>query len=157
MGHSFGGAAAAEVVRQDKRFKGGINLDGRLFNPVLKQGLDRPFLLLGRPNHTAEDATWNKAWGKLSGPKALAKISGTLHASYTDMLVLVQSLGLPEEVQPQIQALVGSVDGIRLQRLEAEIISAFSLFASKKSSDPLTAVAKQYPEIVIAKNSPGRG
>src|SRR4051794_31357101 len=62
MGHSLGGAAAAQILPLDKRILGGINMDGRLFDPVLTSGVKQPFLLLGREKHADEDATWNSFW-----------------------------------------------------------------------------------------------
>ena len=81
MGHSVGGASAAQALQQDRRIHGAINLDGRLFSPVLispspsrrrraaaeKPGKativnGRPFLLLGREGHADEDPTWNQFW-----------------------------------------------------------------------------------------------
>src|SRR5579864_6499922 len=46
LGHSFGGATAAEVCRQDTRCKAGADLDGTLFGPVAQEGLKQPFLFL---------------------------------------------------------------------------------------------------------------
>ncbi len=57
MGHSLGGAAGAQLLPLDKRVLGGINLDGRLFDPVLTSGMKQPFMLLGRENHANEDTT----------------------------------------------------------------------------------------------------
>jgi dienelactone hydrolase len=43
-GHSFGGATAAEVVRIDKRFQAGVNLDGTPFRTTSKSPIVRSFL-----------------------------------------------------------------------------------------------------------------
>lgn len=149
IGHSFGGAASAEIVRKDSRFTGGVDLDGQLFNPALKLGLDRPFMLLGRVNHTAEDATWNQVWKVLGDKKALVGINGTVHISYTDVPSLVQSLGLPEEVQPQVEGFIGTVEGTRLQVLLVKTLSSFFSFAKSGSSKALTTVSDDYPEVKI--------
>jgi dienelactone hydrolase len=46
LGHSFGGAAAAEACSTDPRCKAGIDLDGNLFGGVLKTGIKQPFLFI---------------------------------------------------------------------------------------------------------------
>jgi predicted dienelactone hydrolase len=46
IGHSFGGAAAAEICRTDPRFKAGVNMDGWMFSGVMEYGIPKPFLFL---------------------------------------------------------------------------------------------------------------
>ncbi|THC94917.1 hypothetical protein EYZ11_005600 [Aspergillus tanneri] len=47
IGHSFGGATAAQVTQNDTRFAGGLNFDGNLYGPVVKTGLNKPFINFG--------------------------------------------------------------------------------------------------------------
>ncbi len=51
VGHSFGGAAAAEACRLDPRFRTGVNMDGWMFGEVNTAGVGKPFLFLveGQP------------------------------------------------------------------------------------------------------------
>jgi len=46
VGHSVGGAAAAQVCAWDARVRAGMDLDGTLFGPVLHTGMRQPFFLL---------------------------------------------------------------------------------------------------------------
>jgi predicted dienelactone hydrolase len=46
VGHSFGGAQAAQFCAQDPRCSAGIDLDGRLFSSVVRSGLSVPFMFL---------------------------------------------------------------------------------------------------------------
>ncbi len=46
FGHSFGGAAAAQALAFDPRFKAGMDLDGSIFWPVMRTGVSQPFLLM---------------------------------------------------------------------------------------------------------------
>jgi dienelactone hydrolase len=46
MGHSLGGATAAEFCRDDRRCQAGIDIDGALIGPVIASGVDRPFMFL---------------------------------------------------------------------------------------------------------------
>lgn len=45
VGHSLGGAVAAEFCHTDSRCAAGVDLDGRLFGPVINEGLRKPFML----------------------------------------------------------------------------------------------------------------
>jgi len=45
LGWSFGGAASAQLCRDDSRLKAGVNCDGRLFGDVWETGIDKPFMI----------------------------------------------------------------------------------------------------------------
>jgi hypothetical protein len=125
MGHSLGGAAAAQVLPLDPDILGGIDLDGRLFDPVLTSGMKQPFMLFGRETHADEDETWNSFWEVLRGPKAMVGVAGTTHASFTDIPALIQALGLPAEAQSRIEQLLGTVGGSRMQEIVAGVCASF--------------------------------
>ncbi len=47
LGHSFGGATAAQAMMQDPRLKAGLNMDGTFYgHPIPAAGLKRPFLYM---------------------------------------------------------------------------------------------------------------
>ncbi|MCL5671280.1 MAG: hypothetical protein M1423_08305 [Acidobacteria bacterium] len=46
LGQSFGGAVAAEACSTDPRCKAGVDIDGNLYDGVLKQGIKQPFLFV---------------------------------------------------------------------------------------------------------------
>jgi dienelactone hydrolase len=46
FGHSFGGAAAAEACRRDRRLRAGMDLDGSVFGDAMTNGVPQPFLLM---------------------------------------------------------------------------------------------------------------
>lgn len=152
MGHSLGGAASALALR-DRRISGGINLDGRLFNPVLESGTDKPFMLLGREKHAEEDATWNQFWRVLRGPKAMIGVAGTTHASFTDIPVLIQALGLPEEAQSRVEMLLGTVRGDRMQQVVAQLSSSFFTWVLKRDHRQLVDVVQGFEEVSVKKSS----
>ena len=167
MGHSLGGAAAALAVRQDGRIRGGIDLDGRLFSPVLESGLsnnnkdnkknkNRPFMLLGREKHADEDATWNQFWRVLrgtSGTGAMVAVKGTSHFSFADLPPLIQALGLPDEVKGQVEAMLGVVDGARMQRILAEVSASFFKWAFEGSYGRFEEAVGGLEEVVIRNSS----
>lgn len=61
IGHSYGGAAAAELCRSDVRFHAGINLDGWMFTNVIAQGVPKPFLFF-----IEDDPLWFRNEGPYS-------------------------------------------------------------------------------------------
>lgn len=46
LGHSIGGAAAAEACYMDPRIRAAVNMDGWMFGQSLTQGLAKPFMLI---------------------------------------------------------------------------------------------------------------
>ena len=46
LGHSIGGAAAAEACFQDPRIQAALSLDGWIFGSVARNGLAKPFMLI---------------------------------------------------------------------------------------------------------------
>jgi dienelactone hydrolase len=61
LGHSFGGAAAAEACWLDQRFKAGINLDGDLFGEVADAGASQPFFFIFSDSQPLTEADLNAA------------------------------------------------------------------------------------------------
>lgn len=149
LGHSLGGASAAETILNDKRVLGGIDLDGRLFNPVLSKGLDKPFMLLGRPNHRSEDKTWAQFYDNLRGSKAELQIAGTLHGSFTDTPLLITALDLPEEYKKPVESLVGTVEGKRMQSLLSKTVDGFFTYVFDGKTDALTKTIDGSKELSV--------
>lgn len=149
-GHSLGGASAAEAILSNNRFRGGADLDGQIFNSVLSQGLSKPFLLFGRPDHREEDSSWVRFWDNLRGPKMELELNDSLHGSFTDLPLLLHSLNLPEQYQSGIEAVVGKIDGVELvteavSRFFTLVLngSASSLLDLIDESSGLTLVGKE--------------
>ncbi|MBH5317500.1 hypothetical protein I6N90_06680 [Paenibacillus sp. GSMTC-2017] len=56
FGHSFGGAASAQVMNEDNRILAGVNIDGTFFGKRIENGLSNPFLYL-RSSESAADSS----------------------------------------------------------------------------------------------------
>lgn len=154
-GHSLGGATAATVMLSDSRIMGGVDMDGRLFNPVLKTGLDRPFLLLGRPDHSSEDPTWSAFYERLRGARVDMAVAGTIHASYTDFPAIVNILDLPKPTADQV---AGSVSGKRMDVVVKSVLIAFCEFVFGRNTSPelLQHGQEGLPEITVVRADLGR-
>ncbi|MFI7128374.1 alpha/beta hydrolase family protein [Nonomuraea sp. NPDC050153] len=97
-GHSVGGAASVSALLKDARLRAGMNIDGTMDVSVPSGRLAKPFLLLGTEvrHSPGKDASWDKTWTNLTGWKRWFVVSGTEHASFTDISVLSEQLGIDD-------------------------------------------------------------
>ncbi len=98
-GHSIGGAAALAAMLADSRLRAGLDMDGTLPVPVPDPGLSRPFLFLGKqsnytPGSGGSVTTWERDWPLLTGPKRWLLVAGAVHASFTDLGLLADQVGI---------------------------------------------------------------
>ncbi|RSN49486.1 alpha/beta hydrolase [Amycolatopsis sp. WAC 04197] len=118
-GHSIGGYSAPTAMVDDQRIRAGVDMDGRLWSPIPAPGIDRPFLLLGRESEytpAGPDTTWAGSWPNLTGWKRWISVATAGHASFTDVGVLGEQLGLTKP------GLLGGERGMQLTRA---YVSAF--------------------------------
>ena len=98
-GHSAGGAAAIAALLADSRIRAGIDMDGATAAPIPDGGLSRPFLFLGKqanytPGSGGAVATWQRDWKLLTGWKRWLLVAGAVHASFTDLALLADQIGI---------------------------------------------------------------
>jgi predicted dienelactone hydrolase len=112
-GHSAGGAATIAAMLADPRIRAGIDMDGATATAIPDEGLARPFLFLGKQsNYTpgSRDAmtpgtrewkrrrsavtTWERDWKHLTGWKRWLVVAGAVHASFIDLALLAEQLGI---------------------------------------------------------------
>jgi predicted dienelactone hydrolase len=95
MGHSFGGAAAAQSCHDDARCRAGIDIDGALYGSVIQEGFAQPFLFL----LSDHGASWNSpdcqqctdirsAANRIPGDRLIVTLVGTHHFSFSDQALL---------------------------------------------------------------------
>ncbi|MBV2155006.1 alpha/beta hydrolase [Kitasatospora sp. SUK 42] len=147
LGHSLGGAAAAEALRQDARLRIGADLDGGLFgSPVPELGLDRPFLLLtGFPDHD----TWQRwrehhhAWGRQ------LHTAGAGHYSFTDLPHVAASGHLRDHLPADLYAaLIGTITADRATEVTRTYVRAFAdRFLRDRPAPLLDGPSPRFPEV----------
>ena len=98
-GHSAGGAAAIAAMLADSRIRAGIDMDGATAAPIPDDGLSRPFLFLGKqsnytPGSGGAVTTWERDWKLLTGWKRWLLVAGAVHASFTDLALLADQIGI---------------------------------------------------------------
>ncbi|KAJ5598398.1 Platelet-activating factor acetylhydrolase [Penicillium hordei] len=150
LGHSLGGATAAQTMLVDNRFAGGINLDGELWGPVVDKGLSSPFLLFSNTNHTqATDPSWAIFWSHLRGWKLELQLSQSKHYTFSDFPVLVDALSVSDEVRQIIQAnRIGTIGGLRAKDvITSYIVATLQYFVYGHTSELLSGPSVAYPDV----------
>lgn len=150
LGHSFGGASAAQFCSQDARCKAGADLDGYPYGEVVQTGLDQPFLFLWSEPVDGNDAAWLQAEQDIDTifqglpPGSLqVTIQGTRHFNFTDYAV---------EYQPVVHVLggLGPIDGAYALEITGSYLRAFFDETLLGQHDPLLETADSpYPEVQI--------
>ncbi|MFJ7271137.1 alpha/beta fold hydrolase [Streptomyces sp. NPDC099050] len=147
VGHSMGGAAAAELLRVDDRFAVGVGLDGALFgSPVADLGLDRPYLLL---TALEDHDTWRRWREHQRGWGRQLRVRDTGHLTYTDLPHFAVPGGLAESWPPDLYAeLLGTLDPAR----STELIRTYTRlcldrFLKNRPSPLLNSPSPRYPEV----------
>ncbi|MEV5977909.1 hydrolase [Streptomyces sp. NPDC052114] len=153
VGHSAGGIAAAETMYEDRRVGAAVDLDGTLeFNPepngtnlmpVARNGLDRPFLLMGSDRPT--EPSWRALLSHSTGWKRNLTLKGARHQAYTDLSVLLPQSGADRKVTEEN---IGTVDPGRAVAAErAYVASFFDRWLKGKDDGLLDAPSGRYPEV----------
>jgi predicted dienelactone hydrolase len=145
IGHSLGGATAAQTMLEDRRVRAGANLDGSMAGRVLSEGLDRPFLLVGSDGHGEQDETWATFWAALRGPRRHLELRGSGHLSFTDYQVLLPQAGVPPE---ELAGAFGTIDGARSVRVQRAYLTAFAdRFLGGRRGALLDGPSPAFPEM----------
>ncbi|MFI6156564.1 prolyl oligopeptidase family serine peptidase [Kitasatospora sp. NPDC051170] len=149
LGHSMGGAAAAEAVRQDERFAAGLHLDGGLFgSPVPEVGLDRPFLML---TSFADHETWQHwrehqhGWGR-----QLRQLDSG-HLSFTDWPHVAGPGHFAQNTSTELyQQLFGGIAAERTTGISRAYVRAFfDHFLGDRPAPLLDAASARFPEVTF--------
>lgn len=150
FGHSFGGAAAAQVCRLDARCKAGINLDGDLAGSVVQTGLTRPFMVIQHDMGSCSDSECHSFQHDIhailrtvpTGESYHLSIKGTEHFNFTDDAVHSVTLSL------HLLGLLGPIDGTRgLQITRAYVLAFFDRYLNQTASPLLQGPSRVYPEV----------
>ena len=157
FGHSLGGAAVAEAMRNDTRIKGGINIDGRLFGSMEKPNstLSNPFLQFASESFSSDPyLRWNEEWERLLGWKLELVLNGAAHSTFTDLPLIAEAFGLRDELGDDGKELLGRVEGMRGLEIMVEYVSAFAQFVLKGKSGSLLGSdgSDAFPEVVVKRH-----
>ncbi|MGW3045843.1 alpha/beta hydrolase [Kitasatospora sp. NPDC001159] len=118
-GHSAGATAVSEVLREDRRIRAGINLEGYLdfpsgeLLPVAAQGTDRPLLLLGSAEFARRremDRSWSALLARSGRTVRRALVADADHWVFTDFAAVLPQLQAAGLITAERRnAVIGSV------------------------------------------------
>ncbi|MEU0535712.1 alpha/beta hydrolase family protein [Amycolatopsis tolypomycina] len=97
-GHSVGGGSTIPAMVADTRIKAGIDIDGSNKVPLTAPGLARPFLFVNHeqvPKCAPGNADWERDYAQMTGWQRWIEVAGTQHASFTDVGLVGEQLGVP--------------------------------------------------------------
>ena len=145
LGHSQGGAAAAELCRVDERCAAAVDLDGRLSNSVATEGLKRPLLMmLSEPSFVdtgAEMTGYERVLATAPGSELL-RVNGMRRLNFTDWPFLFHPL-------LRLSPLLGSLSAERSATITRAYVSAFFDRYLKNENPPLLeGPSPNYREVV---------
>jgi len=156
MGHSYGGAAALEFCRVDKRCKAAVDMDGAVLGEVVAQGSatpslfiwsDRPVLRAAAADRPADARPLLEALDRISAslpnrPNQLL-LTGAEHFSFTDAAMFVTDPAVRNS------GAIGTIDPALGHRIIGELLTGFFDTALKGvSAHSVTDVIAVHPELV---------
>ena len=151
MGHSFGGATAAESCNRDPRCKAGVDLDGQLYGEIINTGIKRPFMFLladhsgtlsGEDQRIAAQIKANYDHSATGREYVSLRDSG--HFNFSDKCLLLTG------PVPRQSNTIGKIDARRGLSAAAACVSVF-FDVHLKGEEPsvLKQLASRYPELTF--------
>ena len=157
-----GGAATAQAMNTDTRIRGGVNLDGLLFGPVVTTGfrgeeqdkIKQSFVLWGAELHnTTQDTNWRSFWSALGEENVWKKelsLKGGAHGAFWDLNLIADVAGVRDKLgQYTEEDLLSGLPGARVYKIVGEYLDDYFQFAlgTTKSAGLLKGPSSQYPEV----------
>lgn len=151
IGHSIGGTASFAAANNDSRIHGAGDFDGRFVEPFQSQPYHKPGMLVGRPDHKANDPTWDEGWPYLRGKKAELRINGTQHGTFEDFPTLVPVFNLPDAAKQALVPLLGTISWQDMDRDMNGVVAAFVDLVFRGENHELAEIETKYPNITIVR------
>lgn len=151
LGHSFGGATAAEFCHVDRRCKAGIDLDGAPYGQVIRTSLRCPFLFLVADHSgplEAEDrqilANIRTIYDGAPSGRCFATVRGSGHFSFSDRCLLLNS------TLTRVSGALGKIGEERGLRVAAACIRTFfDVHLQGAAPSSMDRLPLQYPEVAF--------
>jgi predicted dienelactone hydrolase len=157
LGHSLGGAVAAQFCHEDARCKAGINIDGAPHGSVVQAGLRQPFMFLLSDHGAASDSTSVQILGDIrsiydrmpADGRLLVTIRGSFHYVFSDDGAIMKS-----SVVRGVLRVFGrlGMSGRRQLAVTAYCVRTFfDAYLEGEGASRLTIASSEYPEIQVLK------
>lgn len=150
-GHSLGGATAAQAMLSDSRLVAGVNLDGTFFGSVVETGFSKLFLIFAHEGkNRTTDYSWEAIWPKLTGWKRELTIEGTAHYSFSDLVGIVDVLGLRDMLPEEAGEMIGTIGGRRVLDVVTSYLGEFfGEFLKGEEGELLDGGSDEFPEVTF--------
>ena len=151
FGFSIGGATAAELCRTDSRCKAGIGMDGWFLNTNL---LTTPFLMFraDTPDVTKPDGKPDDRRSviqQMTNDAYLARISGTVHWSHSDMPMIADKATMQSLFGGQTVPDHPVIDGVRVNQIVSTyVVSFFKKYLRGDDDHLLDGPPSHFPEVI---------
>ena len=155
LGHSFGGATAAQAVASDSRFLAGLNIDGSLFRDDIPE-LDRPFLWLESDGMGGSASDRDALLDGLRAGGELVKIDGSVHMSFSDYAAYFTPLG--RQLVGRLPMIgFGSLSTDAMAPMTADVVAAFfGPTLNGATNGDLAEVSRRYPAVKLERTAQPR-
>ncbi len=163
-GHSFGGATAAEVCREDTRFKACLNMDGTAFSMTSRSQIKQPLMWMASDYSQVSDGQLQQV--QLTRREFNAKMQQRNKERETFVLSLKQGYvfvlkGSTHSTYITDEALIGpvlpglgdplaTIDGMRaVTVINAYVAAFFDTCLKQQQTNLLNGDSPQYPEVEL--------
>ena len=144
FGHSFGGAATLICCQEDDRFKAGLTLDGVIYDEIINENFDKPFMIMLAENSFSYNMS-NYLWGNLDSDAFRVIIDGSTHYAFTDVGLLLKHL-LP--LVPREFLGFGTIEPKRMVNITKSFeLAFFKVYLKDFSSDILINLSYIFDEV----------
>lgn len=140
-GWSIGGINAAQMCKKNIRIRAGINFDGLVGGDVVKDGIEKPFMVMKSGADVPENMLSYENSFLRNSTNDIYRITiyGAVHTNFSDMGLFNSSMG-------------GEIDTKYCFNIINHITLAFfSKFITMNKKVDIEKVAKQYPEVKFEK------
>jgi len=134
-GHSLGGATAGQLALVEPRVRAGINFDGFQFGDLLKQGLEKPFMLFGQENNI--NTVFSK---RATSPCLVVSARGFEHSTFSD-LPIFNSIWKTSQLDPN------GLDQLNIQKTIS--LAFFKKYLLNQNGIQIENLAESYANISI--------
>jgi len=155
LGHSLGGAVAAQFCHEDARCTAGIDIDGAPHGSVVQAGLRQPFMFLLSDHGAASDSASVQILGDIrsiydripADRRLLVTIRGAFHYTFSDDGAVMKSM-----VVRGLLRVFGrlGMSGRRQLAVTAYCVRTFfDTYLKGDGTSPATIASPAYPEIRV--------
>ncbi len=149
FGHSFGGATAFRVCKQDVRCKAGADLDGTLWGDDLTGSQPQAFMFMTEEECGSDCKSMRQMYSTAKSAAYYLSIKGAKHFNFSDLplrwsplaRVLLRQLGFIGSIQPE--------RGLEISN--AYLVAFFDRNLKGADSELLQGPSSAYPEVQFKK------